>query len=174
MKRRINIGIALMHNPKLLVLDEPTVGIDPQSRNHILETVKNLSRYQGKTVIYTSHYMEEVEFLCDRVAIIDYGELITYSTLKDLKQNSGALDTLKIVYQPTKNDEWDKVSRFAGVKKIAVQNKELTLWIDPNEGNAIHILDSLRNLGIHLSSFQYEEVNLEHVFLHLTGKSLRD
>ena len=88
MKRRINIGAALMHEPELLIMDEPTVGIDPQSRNHILETVKGLNE-QGMTVIYTSHYMEEVEYLCRRIAIIDEGKLIASGTKKDLGRSIG-------------------------------------------------------------------------------------
>ncbi|MNS77671.1 Daunorubicin/doxorubicin resistance ATP-binding protein DrrA [compost metagenome] len=174
MKRRINIGIALMHNPKLLILDEPTVGIDPQSRNHILETVLGLKRDNGTTVIYTTHYMEEVEYLCDRAAIMDHGKLIAYGTKEELQQSSGALDTLTLTFQPTGRENAEVVGQIPGIARITMDKNEMTLLVDPKEGNVIEILDQLRNLGIHLSSFQYEEVNLEHVFLQLTGKSLRD
>lgn len=174
MKRRINIGIALMHNPKLLILDEPTVGIDPQSRNHILETVLGLKRDNGTTVIYTTHYMEEVEYLCDRAAIMDHGKLIAYGTKEELQQSSGALDTLTFTFQPTGQENAEVVGQIPGIARITMDKNEMTLLVDPKEDNVIEILDQLRNLGIHLSSFQYEEVNLEHVFLQLTGKSLRD
>ncbi|MNH86288.1 Daunorubicin/doxorubicin resistance ATP-binding protein DrrA [compost metagenome] len=174
MKRRINIGIALMHNPKLLILDEPTVGIDPQSRNHILETVLGLKRDNGTTVIYTTHYMEEVEYLCDRAAIMDHGRLIAYGTKEELQQSSGALDTLTFTFQPTGQENAEVVGQIPGIARITMDKNEMTLLVDPKEDNVIEILDQLRNLGIHLSSFQYEEVNLEHVFLQLTGKSLRD
>lgn len=174
MKRRINIGIALMHNPKLLILDEPTVGIDPQSRNHILETVMGLKRDNGTTVIYTTHYMEEVEYLCDRAAIMDHGKLIAYGTLEELKQSSGAFDTLTLAFQPTGQENPEVLAQIPGIARIMMDKNKLTLLVNPKEGNVIEILDQLRNLGMHLSSFQYEEVNLEHVFLQLTGKSLRD
>ena len=85
MKRRVNIGAAILHRPKMLIMDEPTVGIDPQSRNHILNTVKQLNS-QGMTIIYTSHYMEEVEFLCERIGIVDHGQLIALGTLRELRE----------------------------------------------------------------------------------------
>ena len=88
MKRRVNIGAAILHQPEVLIMDEPTVGIDPQSRNHILETVKRLNN-EGMTIIYTSHYMEEVEYLCERIGIIDHGELIACGTLKELRETIG-------------------------------------------------------------------------------------
>lgn len=174
MKRRINIGIALMHRPQLLILDEPTVGIDPQSRNHILEMVKHLSRDQGTTIIYTSHYMEEVEYLCDRVAIMDHGRLIACGTKQDLKQKSEALDILTITYQPNGFEDWEAASRIGGIQKMELESNRLILSINTAIGSVIDILDTLRTLGVQMSSFQYEEVNLEHVFLQMTGKSLRD
>ncbi|CAH1191312.1 ABC transporter ATP-binding protein [Paenibacillus sp. JJ-223] len=174
MKRRINIGIALMHRPQLLILDEPTVGIDPQSRNHILEMVKQLSRDQGTTIIYTSHYMEEVEYLCDRVAIMDHGRLIACGTKQELKQQSEALDILTITYQPNGFEDWEAVSRIGGIQKMELESSRLILSINTAIGSVIDILDALRTLGVQMSSFQYEEVNLEHVFLQMTGKSLRD
>ncbi|MFD3274365.1 ABC transporter ATP-binding protein [Paenibacillus dendritiformis] len=174
MKRRVNIGVALMNNPKLLILDEPTVGIDPQSRNHILETVKHLNRETGMTVIYTSHYMEEVEFLCDRVAIMDHGRLLTHGTKEELKQNTGALDTLTVTFHSFDSEAVGKAQHIPGIKKITMENQQLSILVNPQEGNVIDILDSLRSLGAQLASFQYEEVNLEHIFLQVTGKSLRD
>ncbi|WP_433942828.1 ABC transporter ATP-binding protein [Paenibacillus sp. SN-8-1] len=174
MKRRINMGIALMHNPKLLILDEPTVGIDPQSRNHILETVKGLKREFGTTVIYTTHYMEEVEYLCDRVAIMDHGKLIAYGTKEELQKSSEALDTLTLAFQPTGQEYTEDAAQIPGIAKITMDKNEMSLLVDPKEGNVIEILDQLRYLGIQLTSFQYEKVNLEQVFLQLTGKSLRD
>lgn len=174
MKRRVNIGVALMNNPKLLILDEPTVGVDPQSRNHILETIKHLSRETGMTVIYTSHYMEEVELLCDRVAIMDQGRLITYGTKEELKQNTGALDTLTVTFHSLDSEAVGKAKHIPGIKKITMEHQQLSILVNPQEGNVIDILDGLRGLGAQLASFQYEEVNLEHIFLQVTGKSLRD
>ncbi|BFH54779.1 ABC transporter ATP-binding protein [Paenibacillus dendritiformis] len=174
MKRRVNIGVALMNNPKLLILDEPTAGIDPQSRNHILETVKHLNRETGMTVIYTSHYMEEVEFLCDRVAIMDHGRLLTYGTKDELKQSTGALDTLTFTFHSLDSEAVGKSKHIPGVKKITMENQQLSILVNPQEGNVIDILDGLRSLGAQLASFQYEEVNLEQIFLQVTGKSLRD
>jgi ABC-2 type transport system ATP-binding protein len=174
MKRRVNIGIALMNNPKLLILDEPTVGIDPQSRNHILETVKKLNNEKGMTVIYTSHYMEEVEFLCKRVAIVDHGKLIALGTKEELKEKLKACDTLTVTYNEATENSLERIKNIEGIEKVTIKNNQISMLVKPQERNVMNILDSIRNLGINLTSFKYEEVNLESIFLQITGKSLRD
>ncbi len=174
MKRRVNIGVALMNNPKLLILDEPTVGIDPQSRNHILETVKRLNKERGMTVIYTSHYMEEVEYLCKRVGIVDHGKLIALGTKEELKQNLGACDTLTISLSNSPSEALNKIKSLPGVEKAALENNSISMLISPSKRNVIDIVDDLRNLGIKLTGFKYDEVNLESIFLQVTGKSLRE
>lgn len=174
MKRRVNIGIALMNKPELLVLDEPTVGIDPQSRNHILETIKRLNKENGLTVIYTSHYMEEVEFLCERVGIIDHGKLIALGTKEELKRDLKACDTLTISFNKTNSDALNRVKYLKGVEKITIDNSTISMLVSPNKRNVIDIVDDLKNLGIRITSFKYDEVNLESIFLQVTGKTLRE
>lgn len=173
MKRRVNIGVALMNNPKLLILDEPTVGIDPQSRNHILETVKRLNEERNMTVIYTSHYMEEVEFLCTRVGIVDHGKLIALGNKEELKQKLKACDTLTVSFTSTKESSLSKLDSISGVKNVSVKNNSISMLVLPDK-NMLDIVDSIKNLGIKINSFKYDEVNLESIFLQMTGKSLRE
>ncbi|AQP96057.1 MULTISPECIES: ABC transporter ATP-binding protein [Bacillus] len=174
MKRRVNIGVALMNNPKLLILDEPTVGIDPQSRNHILETVKRLNKEKGMTVIYTSHYMEEVEYLCEKVAIVDHGSLIALGTKEELKENLNACDTLTVTFKGADEKALSRINSITGIDKVTVDHKQISMLVSTKERNIIEIVDDIKNLGIDLTSFKYEEVNLESIFLQITGKNLRD
>lgn len=174
MKRRVNIGIALMNNPKLLILDEPTVGIDPQSRNHILETIKRLNEERGVTVIYTSHYMEEVEYLCKRVAIVDHGKLIALGTKEELKEKLKVKDTLTVTYSKADKDSLEKVKNIDGTEEVRINKNEIAMLVYPNAKNVIDIVEEIRNLGIKLTGFKYDEVNLESIFLKVTGKSLRE
>ncbi|MFC3746106.1 ABC transporter ATP-binding protein [Paenibacillus sp. GCM10012306] len=173
MKRRVNIGIALMNNPKLLILDEPTVGIDPQSRNHILETVKKLNKERGMTVIYTSHYMEEVEYLCKNVAIIDHGSLIALGTKEELKQNLAACDTLTVNFSAASEGTIEQLSQIPGISKVTVTGNQISMLVSMSGRNVIEIVDDIKGLGIKLTGFKYEEVNLESMFLQITGKALR-
>ncbi len=174
MKRRVNIGVALMNSPKLLILDEPTVGIDPQSRNHILETIKKLNEDSGITVIYTSHYMEEVEYLCKRVAIVDHGKLIALGTKEELKEKLKVKDTLTVTYSKADKASLEKVKNIAGTEKVRINKSEIAMLVNQNEKNIIDIVEDIRNLGIKLTGFKYDEVNLESIFLQITGKSLRE
>lgn len=174
MKRRVNIGVALMNSPKLLILDEPTVGIDPQSRNHILETIKRLNEERGITVIYTSHYMEEVEYLCKRVAIVDHGKLIALGTKEELKEKLKVKDTLTVTYSKADKISLEKVKNIAGTEKVRINKNEIAMLVNQNEKNIIDIVEDIRNLGIKLTGFKYDEVNLESIFLQITGKSLRE
>lgn len=175
MKRRVNIGVALMNHPQLLVLDEPTVGIDPQSRNHILETVKRLNRERGMTVIYTSHYMEEVEYLCTRVAIVDHGQLIASGTKDELKQATEACDTLTVTYSSAPAHAEEQMKQLPGVVHVSINGSRMKLLINPRVGaNALTVIEALKNKGVQLTGFNYVEANLESIFLELTGKTLRD
>ncbi|MDF2505210.1 MAG: antibiotic transporter ATP-binding protein [Clostridium sp.] len=174
MKRRVNIGIALMNNPKLLILDEPTVGIDPQSRNHIMETVKRLNESRGMTVIYTSHYMEEVEYLCKRVAIIDHGKLIALGTKDELKDKLQIKDTLTVTYSNAEKEALEKVKAIIGTEKVTIDTNAITLLVGSKERNVIDIVEDIKALGIKLTAFKYDEANLESIFLQITGKSLRE
>jgi ABC-2 type transport system ATP-binding protein len=174
MKRRINIGAALMHQPELLIMDEPTVGIDPQSRNHILETVKSLNE-QGMTIIYTSHYMEEVEFLCKRIAIIDYGKLIAIGEKNELCNRLAGGTILQLVVDNASVDFLVQLRTIPGVENVNVEQDgkiELLLVDKKNVLAEIIALASTFNLAI--VSMNIQEPNLESLFLQLTGRTLRD
>lgn len=174
MKRRVNIGVALMNSPRLLILDEPTVGIDPQSRNHILETVRRLNQEQGVTVIYTSHYMEEVAALCRRVAIMDHGKLVALGTIDELRQSLGVPDTLTVEIHPSRQVAATDIEALPGVQSVSCEPGRVVILLTPKTGNAIGVLDALRQSGLMPLGFKYEEANLEHIFLQITGQSLRD
>ncbi|WP_366561937.1 ABC transporter ATP-binding protein [Bacillus velezensis] len=174
MKRRVNIGAALMNEPKLFILDEPTVGIDPQSRHHTLETVKTLNQEKGMTVIYTSHYMEEVEYLCEKAAIMDHGSIIACGTKDELKQSAKASDTLIVNAEGLNDDAVKKIRRISGVAEAAVSQQTITMLVSAADRNILDIADDIRKTGITIKGIHFEEANLESIFLRLTGKTLRD
>ncbi|QNO14525.1 ABC transporter ATP-binding protein [Alkalicella caledoniensis] len=173
MKRRINIAVGLLHEPKLLLMDEPTVGVDPQSRNKILETVKDLSK-QGMTIIYTSHYMEEVEFLCDKVAIMDSGRIKGMGTVQELKELVGNKDLIKmdVSKEVTENEKNSLYELFNS--SLEVKEQEISILVENGAKEMTNILGKISNLGLEITSVDIQKPNLEKVFLHLTGKSLRD
>ena len=175
MKRRINIGAALMHKPELLIMDEPTVGIDPQSRNHILETVKQLNE-TGMTVIYTSHYMEEVEYLCDRIGIIDQGEMIAIGTKTDLCSRLGGDTIIQLTVSGINEAFLVAIRSLAHVNDITVHELELKIDISAahHEKVVTSLLAEAAAHHINLLSLQVQEPNLERLFLNLTGRTLRD
>lgn len=174
MKRRLNIGIALLHNPEIIIMDEPTVGIDPQSRNYILETVKRLNREQGMTVLYTSHYMEEVEFLCDRIYIMDQGNIIASGTKQELKNILSSENTI-IMKVERMNEEFIRVLRQdTNIRQVQVQDQSLTLIV-PKEYNLFRTLTHYaEETNANLISIEVKTPTLEDVFLHLTGRALRN
>jgi ABC-2 type transport system ATP-binding protein len=166
MKRRLNIACGLVHRPQLLVLDEPTVGVDPQSRNHIFETVKALHA-QGMTVIYTSHYMEEVEALCDRVAIMDHGALLALGTIGELvAQHAGKGVELEVT------GDVDAAAR-AAEGHAAVARDGALLRIEPR-GHLAPVLAAIEATGSTIARIESRQANLETAFLALTGRALRD
>lgn len=175
MKRRINIAAGLLHKPKLLFMDEPTVGIDPQSRRRILEMVKEL-REQGMTVLYTTHYMEEAEELSDRVGIIDNGQLIALGTQDELKKLVGEQETLRLHFGEGHQANGDATlfTEIEGVLTTTAVNDQLVLSV--NEATAVlpNVVAQASSLGLQIRSIDIEEPNLEAVFLHLTGRGLRD
>lgn len=173
MKRRLNIACALVHQPKIIILDEPTVGIDPQSRNHILESVKELNR-RGSTIIYTSHYMEEVEVLCHRVGIIDNGMLIALGTKHELKNMLSEDEKLLLKINTPSFNVVDEVRKMRGVKSAAYRDDVLEI-ITPNGQQQLQdILFTLAKHDVRVKSFNIIEPDLESLFLSLTGKKLRD
>ena len=173
MKRRLNIGIGLLHKPHLLVLDEPTVGVDPQSRNAILESVEHLST-EGMAVLYTTHYMEEAERLCDRVGIIDMGKIIAEGTRRELVARIGQHDRIRL--QASGDLEAAAVSAGAigGVQGSAVREGGIELLVDDASDVLTEILAGVTAAGASVASVDVDEPDLEAVFLHLTGKALRD
>ncbi|MDG3075675.1 ABC transporter ATP-binding protein [Bacillus halotolerans] len=175
MKRRINIGAALMHKPELLIMDEPTVGIDPQSRNHILETVKQLNE-TGMTVIYTSHYMEEVEYLCDRIGIIDQGEMIAIGTKNDLCSRLGGDTIIQMTVSEADEGFLSDVRSLAYVNDVTVSESELKIEVAAahHEKVVTSLLTEAAAHQTNLLSLQVQEPNLERLFLNLTGRTLRD
>ncbi|WP_249870596.1 ABC transporter ATP-binding protein [Oceanobacillus saliphilus] len=174
MKRRLNIGVAMLHDPEIMIMDEPTVGIDPQSRNYILETVKRLNHEKQMTVLYTSHYMEEVEFLCDRIYIMDQGNLIASGTKDEIKRILSAEKAILI-----KSNRWNdtfitSLKQDPTVNRVIVEEKEITIMV-PKEINMFSSLIRIaEDAGIELNSVDIKTPTLEDVFLHLTGRALRD
>lgn len=174
MKRRLNIACATMHRPSILVLDEPTVGIDPQSRNHIFDYLKRLNQEERVTILYTSHYMEEVEALCDRIFILDNGVEVAYG---DKEMIRGMVEVGKTIEFETKHAIDGEITRvigeLPGVIGIAVDGVMVTLQTDPLLFQLNALIRHLENHRVDLISVQYRKMSLEQVFLDLTGKSLR-
>jgi ABC-2 type transport system ATP-binding protein len=174
MKRRINIAAGILHRPRVLLMDEPTVGIDPQSRNHILDTVRELNR-EGMTVLYTSHYMEEVEALCDRIAIVDHGRVIANGSLEELRALVGDEDRVHIELADEHcGDALAAVRSVAGVSRAELVDSTLEV-LAPEAGPVLGAaIAAIGEAGAAVRSVEVVEPNLESVFLHLTGRALRD
>jgi ABC-2 type transport system ATP-binding protein len=171
MQRRLNLGIGLIHEPKLLLLDEPTTGVDPQSRNHIFEEIRRVNR-AGMTVIYTSHYMEEVEALCSRIAVIDHGRIIACDTLPGLlRQMEGILSCR---FAEISDALRNRLSQLPGVKLLEEAGGLLTLRCQDAKAVLLKMLSLINETRSELIGLEMEEPNLERVFLHLTGRALRD
>jgi ABC-2 type transport system ATP-binding protein len=173
MKRRLNIAIGLLHRPRLLVLDEPTVGVDPQSRNAILASVEALSA-EGMGILYTTHYMEEAERLCDRVGIIDEGRIIAEGTRRELVALVGGLDRVALSASGALGDAGDRVRRLDGVREVTAGDGVLELLVVDARRILPRILEAVTADGVSVRSVEVVEPDLEAVFLHLTGKALRD
>jgi ABC-2 type transport system ATP-binding protein len=175
MKRRVNIGVGLLHRPRLLFMDEPTVGIDPQSRRAILDSVKDLNK-QGMTLLYTTHYMEEAEELSDRVGIIDHGELIALGTQVELNHQVGENDTLILHLGETENAEALAVAvrNLPSVIKADVSDHNVAIIAPEAEDIMAPVITQANQLGVKIRSVDIREPNLEAVFLSLTGRALRD
>jgi ABC-2 type transport system ATP-binding protein len=173
MKRRLNIGCAIAHSPKLIIMDEPTVGIDPQSRNHILESVVKL-REEGATIIYTSHYMQEVDDICDRISIIDKGHIIAEGTSDELKNLIGDKNTLNISVTKRVKGLEDILMEVTGVDKVIFSENEYKISTLKSSNLISNIVTVITEHGGEIKNIVNEEPTLESVFLALTGKKLRD
>ena len=173
MKRRLNIAVSILHHPKVLILDEPTVGVDPQSRNHIFSFIKNICKDWGTTVIYTSHYMEEIEELCKRVFIIDLGKEVSYGDREEIKASVFSNNKVIIETQDISGETIMKLKDLEGIDKVSDKDNVLNLTID-SKFKLASVLSLLEKETVNIKKISYEEAKLEDVFLSLTGKTLRD
>lgn len=173
MKRRLNIACGIVHNPELLILDEPTVGIDPQSRNHIMKSIKKLNQ-SGCTIIYTTHYMEEVESLCNNIAIIDKGKVIASGNKESLK----SLITNKNKFEVMVNDITEinkkELSEIKGIDNIEFKDNKILVSIDREINSLNEFILYLSNKDVKILDIKSQVLTLEDVFLNLTGRKLRD
>ncbi|MCL2401981.1 MAG: ABC transporter ATP-binding protein [Oscillospiraceae bacterium] len=172
MQRRLNIACALVHKPKFLIMDEPTVGIDPQSRNHILESVKKIAQ-NGTTVLYTSHYMEEVQAISDRIAIMDAGRVIAGGTVDELVGRIQHEDKVRFTANLASAALTEDLRAISGVKNVVQNDRDYLVISGAGSGNVNRIMEIAQRHG-GVSSFSEDKPNLEDVFLTLTGKRLRD
>jgi len=173
MKRRLNIGIGLLHEPKLLILDEPTVGVDPQSRNAILENVERLGA-DGMAVLYTTHYMEEAERLCDRVGIIDGGSIIAEGTRRELVESIGGRVRLHIEVKSDPGALIPRITALPDVESCTATPHSIEVVATDGSRALPDVVFSIRDAGVGVQSVEVSEPDLESVFLHLTGKALRE
>jgi ABC-2 type transport system ATP-binding protein len=171
MKRRLNLACAIMHEPKVLVLDEPTVGVDPQSRNHILESVKAMNRKNNMTIVYTSHYMEEVEALCDRLVILDLGRELVKGTKKEILRTITQDNTMMITANRIPQALSAQLQEIEGVKKVSIDGNKIEIIFTSSEEE---IINTILTQGAGIKNIQIDEPTLETVFLNITGKALRD
>jgi len=174
MKRRLNIACAIAHKPRLIIMDEPTVGIDPQSRNHILQSVKKLNEL-GSTIIYTSHYMEEVEEICTRVAIMDHGKIIALGTVEELEN---LINDKNIVWISVEDSiskvNGDIIKEIPGVESIEIEDNTVKISSAREVSNLDKIITYFTTSGFSIKNVESKTPDLETVFLSLTGRRLRD
>ncbi len=171
--RRLNIACGIAHKPKLIILDEPTVGVDPQSRNKILEGIEELNR-RGATIIYTSHYMEEVEQICTRIAIMENGKTVALGTKEELKAGIDLGEKITLDIQNLTPADIDALKTLPGVREVACNQTQTVLKFGKGQNNLRHLLDYLQQQGLQYSGVYSEMPTLNDVFLTITGKDLRD
>lgn len=173
MKRRLNIACAIAHTPKLIILDEPTVGIDPQSRNHILESIKKLNE-KGATIIYTSHYMEEVEAICTRVGVIDHGKLIAMGTKEELKDAVSNINRIIVTLEEQTAVDIKGLKEIAGIVQTYYEEGVITIEAEQAANNFGQIILYLTEKKLRIKNIEQKKPSLETVFMALTGRTLRD
>lgn len=171
MKRRINIAVALLHNPKIVLMDEPTVGVDPQSRNRIFKIIEALNK-KGLTIIYTTHYMEEVERLCNRIAIMDKGKIIVQGTLKELQQQSNVVEKLEITFDKISEKQVEEFQKAINLK-VNFSDKIIQIQCDV-KNDLEKIISYCKNVNLIITDIKLLKANLEAIFLDITDKKLRD
>lgn len=173
MKRRLNIACGIVHKPELIIFDEPTVGIDPQSRNYILETIQSLNRH-GSTIVYTTHYMEEADQICKEIAIMDHGKIIAQGTSSALKGLITDQTRLVIRTRQTAEHLVERIQRIQGVAEVDHREDQLIINNHRDVNNLGQVIALLNENKISIDQVQNDVPNLEMVFLTLTGRSLRD
>ncbi len=174
MKRRLNLAVAIMHRPKVLIMDEPTVGVDPQSRNCIFEFVKKINKENNTTIIYTSHYMEEVEQLCNNIFILDEGKEVASGSISEIKSMASIHGTIKLTLEDSSEEVILKVKELSGVKECLIIEDKINIFFDDLNFDLQELLTLIAKENKKIKSFNVEEASLEEVFLSLTGKKLRD
>jgi ABC-2 type transport system ATP-binding protein len=173
MKRRLNVGVALLHRPRIVIMDEPTVGIDPQSRRRILDSVRELNQ-QGMTVLYTTHYMEEAQELSDHIAIMDQGRVVASGTHAELVDIVGELDRIDLTLNADAEPVLPAWRGAPGVRQVSAEERDVTLLVDDSNVVLPQLFELSAAAGMRITSVEIQEPNLEAVFLHLTGRALRD
>jgi len=173
MKRRVNIGAALLHKPSVIIMDEPTVGIDPQSRRHILENVKELNR-QGMTVLYTTHYMEEAAELSNHIAIMDQGKVIAYGTHDELIRLVGEQTRIDLSLNMEGRQIAESWKQVEGVSHAISEDGKVTVLVDDSNFVLPRLFEAANAAGVRITAVDIQEPNLEAVFMQLTGRALRD
>ena len=173
MMRRLHLACAIAHTPKLIIMDEPTVGIDPQSRNHILQSVKML-KDNGASIIYTSHYMEEIEEICDEICILDKGKIISEGTSNYLKENFSKSNIYTIALKSKLENIEKYIIRVDGIENVSVDDKVIKCTYSNNSNILQKLVNTICNNGGVIESIKNELPTLENVFLNLTGKNLRN
>lgn len=171
--RRLNIACGVAHKPKLIFLDEPTVAVDPQSRNNILEGIK-LLRDRGATIVYTTHYMEEVEILCDRIIILDGGRLLAQGTKEELKELASIAEKITVETSEIDEEILNKIKKFKHVSDVTLTMNELVVSYMSGSNNMVDLIEFLKDNNISYNRIFSERPTLNDVFLNLTGKGLRD
>lgn len=174
MKRRLNLACAILHHPEVLVMDEPTVGIDPQSRNHILKFAKEMNESNGTTIIYTSHYMEEIQNLCDQLLILDEGQEIIKGTKEQVLKSVVDEVAVNITLRKVTHELIGELSKLKGVKEVMFKDEILELIIQSSDYKMESILQVIADHQGSILNINIDEPNLETVFLSLTGRQLRD
>lgn len=171
--RRLNIACGVAHKPKLIFLDEPTVAVDPQSRNNILDGIRQL-RDDGATIVYTTHYMEEVEILCDRIIILDKGSILASGTTEELKELVSIEEKITVETEGISSKQLEEINGLKNVDTIIYSNNTLLITYKKGKNNLIELIDYLKDNKIKYSKIFSERPTLNDVFLELTGKELRD